>query len=114
MTYYGKYDDVDTQGMVSDVYYPERRETVVGRISDKCCQPDDVYIKIASLVNRVAYLERKIAGLEGVIERYGKRMDGIEDDILRYGEEIDEIERLSKNIGVMTGVILEYPPRGNS
>ena len=91
-------------GYYEPFYSDKECGTVVGRVTTGNCYYSganaDLYTKIAELVNRVAYLERKIAGLEGVIERYGER--------------IDEIERLSKNIGVMTGVILEYPPRGNS
>ena len=80
----------DDTGFYSDdtEYYPERREMpVMGRISYGNDNHDDVYIKIASLVNRVAYLERKIAGLEGVIERYGEKINDIEgyvDNLLRF------------------------------
>ena len=66
-------------------YYPERRE--VGRVAIGNDNHDDIYIKIASLVNRVAYLERKIAGMEGVIERYGEKINDIEgyvDNLLRF------------------------------
>ena len=59
-------------------YYPERRD--VGRITL------GDYAKIAELTNRVAYLERRIAGLEGMILRYGEKIDGIED----YIDWIDE------------------------
>jgi len=65
--------------------YPERRE--VGRIAIGKDNHDDIYIKIAELTNRVAYLERRIAGLEGVIERYGEKINDIEgyvDNLLRF------------------------------
>ena len=60
-------------------YYPERRD--VGRIALGKDNHDDVYIKIASLVNRVAYLERRMAGMEGIILTYGEKIDDIEDYI---------------------------------
>ena len=72
---------------IGDEYYPERREMpVMGRISYGNDNHDDIYIKIAELTNRVAYLERRMAGMEGIMLTYGEKIDDIED----YIDWIDE------------------------